>query len=380
VQEGSAAAALEAATREAVELSRRSLKYDALKRELEASKRLSENAITRQKQTDASQNVPASNVHIIDAAAVPRGPERPRPVRDVALAVFFGLGAAVAVAFLRDYLDRSVSVPSDAKRLGLPVLGVIEEKSGRRGTPLLVTGSARRETFGEAYRVLRTAIETPADLGHGQLLLVTSTLPGEGKSLTSVNLALTLASADERVLLVDADLRRPTLGELLHARPAPGLSDIVLRGASLESAVQRVSGTRLNLLTAGGPVDGNPADVLGRTSFRDLLASVRGHFDRVIVDTAPAGIVADALMLAPQADGVIVVAHSGRVMIHELAQTVERLLQARARVLGLVLNRARPRLVRYDYGASVPLGRMGSGRGLPAGADGTEIDPSGRPH
>jgi polysaccharide biosynthesis transport protein len=366
-QEGSTSGALEAATREALDLSRRGLKYDALKRDLEASMRLSESVLTRQKQTDASQNVPASNVHVIDAAVVPRSPIRPRPRRDFALALLLGLGTAVVAAFLRDYFDSSVSVPSDVRRLGLPVLGVIAEGSRRNGPPLL-TGPRKEQPFDESYRVLRTALDPLDGGGHGQLLLVTSTLPGEGKSLTSVNLALTLASADERVLLIDADLRRPSLSALLKTRSTPGLSDVVNGRAKLEAAVHRVPGTRLSLMPSGTPVDRNPSDLLAKAAFRDLLAAVRGHFDRVVVDTAPAGVVADALTLAPLADGVLVVAHSGRVTTGALAQVLERLMQARAHVLGLVLNRARPDLLRYDY--SSPLNTAISGaRRLPGGAE-----------
>ena len=373
-QERSASVALETTTREAVELSRRGLRYDALKRDLEASKRMSENILARQKQTDASRNLPASNVHIVDPAPVPRSPIRPRPRRDIALAVAVGLGCAIVAAFLRDYLDSSVSVPSDVRRLGLPLLGVIAD-GGRRGVPLL--NGARKEMFGESYRVLRTALDPPGEPGSGQLLLVTSTLPGEGKSLTSVNLALTLASAEERVLLIDADLRRPALSRLLKTPHAPGLSDVVLRHVPLEAAIHRVPGSRLNVIPAGSAVKSSPTDLLAKGAFRALLANVRGRYDRIIIDTAPAGAVADALTLAPMTDGVLVVAHSGRVSANALMQVLERLVHARAHVLGLVLNRARPDAIRYDYVS--PLAMTGARR-LVAGSDAGshDHDSSGR--
>src|SRR5262249_21333617 len=147
-------------------------------------------------------------------------PIKPRPIQDSALTLALALGCAVVAAFVRDYLDGSVRQPSDVRRLGLPLLGVIAEgrrvadrkSQGRRlkGSPLLILNGQRQQPFTEGYRALRAAlgrVERGAE--QGEVLLVTSTLPGEGKSLTAVNLALTLASADERVLLVDCDLRRP---------------------------------------------------------------------------------------------------------------------------------------------------------------------------
>ena len=135
------------------------------------------------------------------------------------------------------------------------------------------------------------------------MLLVTSTLAGEGKSLTALNLAKTLASSDERVLLVDADLRRPQLSSLLRTRREPGLSDLIASGGRPEGAVQALTGD-LSLLPAGTPVARNPADLLSTESFRALLARLRGTYDRIVLDTPPVGAVADALVLAPLADGV----------------------------------------------------------------------------
>ena len=149
-QEAGVAAALEAAKAEAQDLARRSVKYDALKRDLEASKALSDNILTRQKQTDVARDLQASNVHVIDPAIVPRTPLRPRPVRDLGLAVLFGLGCAVAAAFFRDYLDTSVGRPADVRLLGLPLLGVIPESRARpalRGRDRVESRSRRGTGF-----------------------------------------------------------------------------------------------------------------------------------------------------------------------------------------------------------------------------------------
>jgi polysaccharide biosynthesis transport protein len=371
-QEGSIAGALEAAKREAEELSRRGLKYDELKRDLEASQRVSESLLQRQKQTDVSRDVKVSNVHVIDAAVTPGSPERPRPVRDLGLAVLLGLGCAGAVAFLRDYFDHSIAKPADVRVLGLSLLGVIPETRARDRKPL-AAGRPGHEAFTEGYRMLRTALPDDPREG-GQVLLITSTLAGEGKSLTALNLAQALAASDERVLLIDADLRRPALSALLQTREAPGLADVVLNGARPGQAIQHVSGTRLRLLPAGSPVSRNAADLLSTDAFRKLLAQLRERYARIIVDSPPVGAVADALILAPQADGVVVVAHSGKVARGALVNVLERLTAARARILGVVLNRAKPSRHEYDYGPPFTAGAQAaySRRALRAGTASSE--------
>jgi capsular exopolysaccharide synthesis family protein len=349
-QEASESAALEAAKAEAADLARRSLKYDTLKRDLDASKKLADNMLSREKETNIARNAQVSNVRVVDAAAEPQDPVKPRPIRDSAIAVVLGLMLGICAAFFEDYLDLSVGKPSDVRRLGLPLLGIIPELKGRKSDGLVLTNGHRKEAFSEGYRVLRAALNTPPENGHGQVLLVTSTLPGEGKSLTAVNLALTLASADQRVLVVDADMRRPTLDTLLGVKRAPGLCEVLTGMAPLESALQRVPGTRLRVLAAGTPVESNPADLLATSGVRDLLLKLRGMFDRVIVDTPPAGALADALTLAPLAESVLVVARCGRVSADALGHLLARLAHARGQVAGVVLNRARPERHGYDYG------------------------------
>jgi capsular exopolysaccharide synthesis family protein len=367
-QEAGVASALESAKSEALELSRRSLKYETLKRDLDASKRLSESLLARQKQTDVARDVKASNIHVIDPATTPRSPIRPRPGRDLGLALILGLACGMGAAFLRDYLDTSVGRPSDVRQLGLPVLGVIPESSQRRA-PLMLGPGQVKEPFSEGYRVLRTAIAPPRSEGKGQVVVVTSTLPGEGKSLTSLNLALTLATTGERVLLVDADLRRPALHSLVKLRRTPGLVELLSGQSQPAQAIVRIPGSRLSLLPAGSPLQCNPADLLANRTFRQLLEALRARYDRVILDTPPAGSIADALIVGPEADGVLVVARSGKVERNAFLHLLERLANARARLLGVVLNRARPGRDGYEYGPSFPPVAFAGGRSaLPAGA------------
>jgi capsular exopolysaccharide synthesis family protein len=347
-EETRVAEALEAAKSESLELAKRGLRYDALRRDLEASQRLLDQLVARQKQTDVARDIRASNIHVVDPAIVPRDPVRPRPLRDMGLAVLLGLACAVAAAFARDYFDTSVGRPSDVRRLGLPLLGVIPETTARN-IPLIAARGQRREPFAEGYRLLRASLRAP-DKGGGQVLLVTSTLAGEGKSLTSVNLALTLAGSEERVLLIDADLRRPVLHALLHSKPVPGLVDVMTSTAAPAQAIRRVEGTRLSFLPCGTPIERSPADILASGAMRDLLAQLRPQYDRIVLDTPPAGAIADALVLSRLADGVLVVAHSGKVARGELMHVLDRLAGVGAPLWGVILNRARPDRHSYDYG------------------------------
>jgi capsular exopolysaccharide synthesis family protein len=377
-QEERMAGAVEAAKAESLDLAQRGLKYDAFKRDLEASQTLSDNLMARQKQTDVARDLQASNIHVIDPAIAPHEPVRPRPVRDLALASLLGLALAVGAAFFRDYLDTSVGRPSDVRRLGLPLLGVIPETSPRTS---LVGGEGRRKEplFAEGYRVLRTSLQDPIEGGRGQVLLVTSTLAGEGKSLTAANLALTLASSEERVLLLDADLRRPVLHTLLQGKRVPGLVEVLTGVATPKQAIQRVCGGRLDLLACGTPVARNPGDLLSTGTLRELVERLRANYDRIVLDTPPAGSIADALVLSRLADGVIVVARSGKVTRSELFHLLERLANARAPLMGIVLNGARPERDRYDYAPGVVPDVFGEGRqgrlALTAGA----LEPPGRP-
>jgi capsular exopolysaccharide synthesis family protein len=374
-QEEKIAGAVEAAKVESLDLARRGIRYDAFKRDLQASQTLSDNLVARQKQSDVARDLQASNIHVIDPAIAPTDPVQPRPVRDLTLAVVFGLALAIGSAFFRDYLDTSVGRPSDVRRLGIPLLGVIPDTQA----PLLGAGDGRRREplFGEGYRVLRTSLQDPVEGGRGQVLLVTSTLAGEGKSLTAANLALTLASSEERVLLLDADLRRPVLHTLLRGRRSPGLVEVLTGSATPKQAIQRVCGGRLDLLACGAEVARNPADLLSTGTLRELIERLRANYDRIVFDTPPAGSIADALVLSRHADGVIVVARSGKVTRNELFHLLERLANARAPLMGIVLNGARPERDRYDYGPGVVLDVFGAGR-VPLALAAGPVDPPGR--
>lgn len=348
-QEASIAAALEQAKGEALDLSGRAGEYDSRKRELQASQEVLDSLMSRLKQTDVSTELKASNIRIVDPAVVPRAPVRPNRQRDVLFGVLMGLMTSIGLAFFLEYLDNTLKSPEDVREhLGVPLLGVIGEMESKNPGPVLL-GPRPVGSFAEGYRVLRTALDYSWSDKAPRVIVVTSTSPGEGKTLTSINLALTLASADGKVLLVDGDLRKPQVHSVLKLQKRPGLSDVLVGQAKVSEAVQAVPGTHLSLLAAGTHVP-SPADLMTTQVLDGLVQGLRNLYNWIVIDSPPVAAVADALILARATDGVVVVAGAEMVPRAAVRHTLERVHEAGARILGVVLNRAQNRRRPYGYG------------------------------
>jgi succinoglycan biosynthesis transport protein ExoP len=351
-QEASVSRALETAKAEADDLSQRSGPYDSQKRELDAALQVLQSLLARNKETDVAQELKSSNIRIVDAAVVPRGPIRPQKRRDVGFGLLLGAVLSVGLAFFLDYLDNTLKTPDDVRNhLGVPLLGVIPDAGVDRVGGMLVTSiKSRDDPFVEGFRVLRTALEYSWPESTPRTLLVTSTAPGEGKTITALNLALTLASLDQRVLLIDADLRKPKTHSVLKVKRTPGLTDVLVGRARPSNAIQqRVQDTRLDLLPAGTSVP-SPADLLSGQAMPGLLDALRTHYRWIVIDTPPVGAVAEPLALAPMVDGMVVVAGAEMVPRKAVAHSLERLAATRGRILGVVLNRAQVTKHSYYYG------------------------------
>lgn len=347
-QEQSVAAALEAAKAEALDLSHRGLPYDSLKREMEANKDVLNSITARHKQTDVAQELKSSNIRIVDPAAIPRRPVRPNRASDIAMGLFLGLALGMMAAFFLEYLDNSIKTPEEVRlHLGVPLLGVIPEHSKDAGGVVL-SSSRQQGPFVEGYHVLRTALSYSWPGQDSRVLVVTSTAPAEGKTLTSVNLALTLAAMDGEVLLVDADLRKPQAHDLLGLQKSPGLSDILVGRAETAECVQQVKGTKLHLLPSGAHAP-SPAELMSLPLLSAFVDGLRRTYSWIVIDTPPVGAVADALILSSLCDGVLVVAEAERIPRKAVRHTLERVRETGARILGLVLNRVRIEGNAYYY-------------------------------
>ena len=337
--EQSMSGALNEQKREALAMNRKAIDYGVLAREVESSRQVYQALLQRSQETGVSREMRTSNVRIVDLAERPGGPVFPQTRSNIFLGFFGGLFIAICVGFFFEYLDNRIKTPDDLKsHLGIPPLGLLPlVRDGKDGAGVLAERLSPK--FNEALRTLRTNVVFSApESSDAHTLVVTSTGPGEGKTLVSSNLAASLAEAGLRVLAIDADMRKPRLHSTLKISQEPGLSNLIVGTCKASEAVVKTSIPGLWALPAGR-IPPNPAELLGSQRFREFLRSVREHFDWVIIDTPPVLAVADASVLAHAVSGVVFVIGAEMVSRHTAATALEQLENAHAKLLGGVLNR-----------------------------------------
>jgi capsular exopolysaccharide synthesis family protein len=288
-------------------------------------------------------------VRVVDRAEISRQPVSPRPLPSLVLALLGGTLLACGLVFFFEYLDSRIKTPEEIEaRLGLPTIGLIPAlgKSWRQVEPLLSNGVP--PDFAEAFKALRTNVLFSAAEKGCRVVVVTSSAPGEGKTIVATNLAIGVAYAGQRVLLVDADLRRPRVHEVFTYDQEPGLSNALVGDAKVSDAVRRTDVAGLCVLTAGR-VPPNAAELLGSRRFKELLASVRGQFDWVVIDSPPVMAVTDPNILANLSDSVVFVIGSEMTSYKIARRAVEQLERARAVFAGCVLNKVQIQRHGYYY-------------------------------
>ncbi len=309
-----------------------------LQRDVDSHRALHDTFVTRLKETSATSDLSSSNARLVDLAVPPQEPSEPRRLLYLAIASLLGLALGAGAAIVKDVQHDSFSSPDDVEaKLDLPVLGIVPLQP--KGQVASVAQAFRQNTdrrFSEAIRTIRTHINLTDMSRTRQVLLITSSEPGEGKSSLAANLAFAMGQL-QRVLLIDADLRRATLARNFGFPPGtPGLTNVLTGGATLESAIRRVDG--VDLLGAG-TVPPNPQELLASPRFAELLKSLRGRYDRILIDSPPTQAVSDAAVLTGITDGVIYVVRADHTVAPLARDGIGQLLQAGARVLGVVLNR-----------------------------------------
>ncbi|WP_110182319.1 polysaccharide biosynthesis tyrosine autokinase [Nocardioides solisilvae] len=307
--------------------------------------------LIRELETPSGESRAPVKATVVDDASFNDNPVSPQPVRNYGLAGVLGLLLGLGIAVLREVLDNTVKTTEHATAAGkAPVLGSITFDGQAPKRPL-VTSLEPHAPRVEAFRVLRTNMQfVDVDQAGGRVYVVSSSVPGEGKTTTSANLALTMAQTGQKVVVVEADLRRPRLALALGVDNTIGLTTVLVGKVSLDDALQdHDSGVTV---LPSGAVPPNPSELLQSHAMEELLADLRSRFDLVIIDAPPLLPVTDAALIAAQADGALLIARHGKTTRDQLAHAVDRLEAVGARTVGLVLNMVprRKGMGSYGYG------------------------------
>lgn len=348
-QEVSLIAALEAQKREALALNRKGIEYGVLERDVESNRQIYESLLQRAKETGVSTSLRTSNIRVVDPAETPRHPASPNKRRSVFNGLGAGLALAICIAFFFEYADNRIKQPDEIRlHLAIPFLGILPAVSVKtRRAPVMGSEGVPPE-FGEAVRMVRTNVLYASPHDGPRTLLVTSTRPGEGKTLVATNLAVAFARGGRRVLLIDADMRRPDVHPRFNLPREPGLSDVVV-GAVQVSTAQRHSGTRGLWVLPAGRIAPNPAELLCSDRFDALVAHAKEHFDIIVIDSPPVLAVADAPILASKCSAVVFVVGAEMTRRDAARTALEQLVPAKARIVGAVLNRVDLKRQAYYY-------------------------------
>ena len=310
-------------------------------------------AMVRELETPQDGTAPDARVVVEQRAAIPETPISPKPIRNLSIGAAFGLLLGSGLALLRDRLDNTVKSQETLEAVtGVGLTGAIPLDKNRRKDPAILFDNDNT-VIAEAFRKLRTNLQFLAVDNPPRVILITSSVPEEGKSTAAINIALALAEAEHNVVLVDGDLRRPTLSKYLGLIPQVGFSTVLANRASLEDVLQKSRFPRLTVLTSGA-IPPNPSELLGSLSAKKILGQLRAHFDYVIVDSSPLLAVTDAAVLAADADGVLMVARYGEVKRDQLAYAVRNLGDVGASLLGAIITMTPERgnaAYNYNYGS-----------------------------
>ena len=346
--------ALERQKQEANKLNESAIEYNFLKRDSETFRTLYEGILEKLKQAGVSAGLKSNNFRIVDSARPPGYPIEPNIPRNLGFAFMLGLASGVGLAFLLEGLDNTIRTTEQAQNIsGLASLGMIPlgSKSARDGANAkrlviasskeaveLITQVRPQSQMAESYRALRTSLLLSNLGAPPKVIMVTSALPQEGKTTTSINTAVVLAQKGVRVLLIDADLRRPSIHKTLGMGPRSGLSNVLTGSTTLEQAITRTTILpNLFILPAGTPPP-NPAELLASANMRSMLDQLSEQYDHIVVDTPPTLSVTDAVVLSPRADAVVLVIRSSQTTKQALRRARDILAQVNAKVVGVLLN------------------------------------------
>jgi len=316
-----------------------------IEREVDTNRALYTTFYERMSETSATGDMQTANARVVDPAVRPKSPSSPNRKLIVLIAFAISFCFGVGIVILRDFLDSTIKNAEEVDRkLKSPMLGLLplvnigvkDEDAAEKAAATAFTDETQTG-FAESVRTLRTSITLTGLENPAQVILVTSSVPGEGKTTTACNIAEAFGQM-EKVLLIDADMRRPTMAKKLGLEPGkPGLSNAVAYPDTIQDSIQTVEGLNIDVMSAG-PIPPNPLELLASKKFREILESLRGQYQRIIIDSAPVHAVSDALYLSTVTDGVVYIVKADDTRDKLAAGGIERLRGSNARILGVVLN------------------------------------------
>jgi succinoglycan biosynthesis transport protein ExoP len=354
--------ALQQAKSEAVQQNQDAIQFGILKQEVDTAKSLYTDFLQKTSQAKVQAHQQHNNLQLIQPARVPKGPINSGPSRAILMGFLMSLAAGVGLAYFLEFLDNTVKSVEDVSRyVRLPALGVIPAISAN-GSGRLSNGKKRkrllagngmksakqttradamvldnRSTAAEAYRAVRTSMLLSAAGHPPKIMLITSGQAGEGKTTTAVNTAISLTQLGASVLLIDCDLRRPSIHKLLGVEHTRGLSTYLSRDVKVDGLIQKAMVPNLSVLPCG-PLPPNPAELISSERMKELLRLMAERYDHVLIDSPPLMNVTDPIILSSLVDGVILVIHGGKTSRAVTARARQELMNVGAKVFGVVLN------------------------------------------
>jgi len=349
---------LEGLKSEVLDLNAKAIQYKVLEREVETNRQLYADMLKRMKEARLGEHLKANNIRIIDRAVAPTRPYQPRVLFNLVLALIVGLAGGISLALFTARLDDTVKTPEDIQRLlQVPCLGVIPHLPDKAPAESveLVANLHPQSALAEAYRGVRTSVLFVRSGSSPRSILITSAEVGEGKTLSAVNLALSMAQAGERVVLVDADLRKPRLHKIFKLGNENGLSRLIVEGIPIEQAVVRPENYQLDIIPSG-PIPSTPAELLGSEAMARILQELGRRWDRVVFDSAPLFNLTDSVVLSRLVDATMLVVWVGRTRPATLLRATEPIRQVGNNLIGCLLNHVDSATQSYYY-----YGRYGYG-------------------
>lgn len=341
--EGSLRSMLTTTKAEALDVNEKFIQYGVLSRAVDTNRQLYDALMKRIKEQSVTEEIQTVSVWVVEKAETPVSPVKPRKALNIMLGLIIGLFGGIGLAFFFEYLDNTIKSPEDAEaRLGLPVLGVVPlvESKGEALEELIL--KEPQSVFAESYKTLRTAILLSYADSPPKNLLITSMGPEEGKTITSVNLAVTVARSGYSVLLIDSDLRKPRVHSVFRLNNLSGLSTYLAGSSPDIDTIFKRPMTNLSILPSG-PVPPNPSELLGSNRMKGLIEMLNSRFDIILWDSPPLMSVTDARILSKILDGTIIIARAGKTTYDIVARGLKTLQrrpesELESRIIGIVIN------------------------------------------